>query len=137
MVTDQSGTEITDNYSGNDKIFTYAEFEVIPEFCPLSVTCSSITGASSALKCVDYEVDGSNQVTINLDSDAYNEGEIAPGKYTFTYDVTTGADATDHPNLTKQFEFELTLTDPCDPPISIGDFDELSAQTYIVTDTEL
>ena len=43
----------------------------------------------------------------------YENDELPPGTYTFTYQVTTDASV---PELTKTFSFNLVLVDICDSP---------------------
>ena len=56
-----------------------------------------------------------------------------PGDYVYTFKVSSGgSDAALNPT----FEITFTLTDPCDPPVSVTSAG-LTSQTYTITDTEL
>lgn len=114
-----TGTEnqgsFTDTYSGTAQTFTHSDFTVAPGICPLTITCDSISGPSSGvLLCENYELveqlDGSLTTSLVFTETDFSDNGLAPGTYTFTYDVTTGS--SDAP-LTKQFFFTVTLVDPC------------------------
>ena len=128
----------SDNYSGTDITYTYSDYTVVPDICPLTVTCEDVTNPTCAgcpvtqteLSCPVGAFSGT--ITHNYSGSDYEAG-LVPGDYVYNFKVTTGgADAALNPT----FDITFTLTDPCDPPTSLtsGGLDD---QTYIVTDAEL
>jgi len=128
--TTQADNTLTDSYSGTSLTFTHTPFTVVPDICPLTITCKSITGPSTdVLLCTDYELDAEGVLNFSFDTAVYNAGELTPGEYTFTYKVSTGSsDAA----LNQDFSFTLTLVDPCaTATVSQPTF---TAQEYTITD---
>ena len=55
---------------------------------------------------------------------------VAPGTYTFNYQVTTDSSV---PELTKPLSFDLILTDVCDPPESFSVISQIADIDYTIT----
>lgn len=76
----------TDDYSGNDIIFTFNPFIISPNFCGVSIFCNNVQAPAGVnIDCI--QLDGNNELILNFDKDSYLNGEFAPGAYIFTYDV--------------------------------------------------
>ena len=132
---------VTDDYSGTAKTWTYNPFTIFPGLCAskITVSCTSIdgpnlpNGSTHPLQCTDYEVASDNTVSLTFTSAQYENLVVAPGTYTFNYQVTTDSSV---PELTKPLSFDLILTDVCDPPTTF----ELSSTnadiSYTITDTK-
>ena len=129
--TTQSPTTFNDDYSGTKQTFTYNPFDVSPDICPLTVSCTDISsgGGPSTLLCSNYELDESNAVDLQFTLDDYSSGDIVPGTYTFTYSVTTGSP--DAP-LTKTFTFDFILSDACET--SVITIPTITDQSYTISD---
>ena len=81
-----------DTYSGNDIVFTYDPFDIqAPSFCLFdvdAVSCASVSPDIGAnLPC--QELSQTRQLTWNFPESSYISGDVPPGTYTFTYDVST------------------------------------------------
>lgn len=77
----------TDSYTSTDIVFTHNPFTVSPDFCQITVKCKEVTGPSSVLACQDL-TDGN--LTQNFTPDNYNNDNLTPGTYVFTFNVFTG-----------------------------------------------
>jgi len=91
-------------------VFTYSDFTVVPSMCPLTVSCTTISGPSSGvLLCSSYAMNSSTkEITFNFDETVYKAAALTPGTYTLTYTVAAAA-----PTISSTFSFDLVLTDPC------------------------
>ena len=81
-----------DSYSGNDVTFVYNPFNIVAPIICLSnvdaVSCQSISPDIGAnLPC--QELSASGELTWNFPQSSYTNGDVPPGTYTFTYDVST------------------------------------------------
>ena len=115
---------MTDNYSGADLVFSHNEFGVSPDFCKTIITCTSVQPVNT-LPCQDLDENG--DVVWNFGPSDYET--VAPGTYVFTYEV--GIDGL--PSSNKQFTVTITLTDPCNPPVSLTPI-SIENQRYTITD---
>ena len=101
----------SDVYTGTDVVFTYDPYTVLPAFCEITVSCSgTVSGptlATTTLPCDD--LDSNDQLINNFDDSDYNGG-LAPGTYTYTFEVTTNEGQAD---VTKTFTVDFVLEDPC------------------------
>ena len=79
----------SDDYSGTDVSFTWTPFDIYPEWCPLVVTCNSVSTVtgSTNIACPSTDLT-TGSVIFNYDHDDYTNG-LKYGNYTFTYDVAT------------------------------------------------
>ena len=68
-------------YDGQDFVFTYADFVVVPDFCDLDITCVDVSPVSAFVPCQELVSGG---LTWNFDTDDYENG-LAPGDYTFNF----------------------------------------------------
>ena len=68
-------------------VFTYSPFIVEPAYCSLTIKCSSGSQQDGNLPCP--QLDSKGQAVWNVGPDDYEQKRVAPGSYTFTYDVTT------------------------------------------------
>lgn len=76
------------DYSGTNTVFTYTEYTVEPSFCPITITCDSVTPVQADVKCPDNgPFKGAFTVTNNWDSSKYGDGGIEPGDYVYTFTV--------------------------------------------------
>ena len=109
-------------------IFTYEPYTVIPSFCELTPSCTSVSSSivsSSGIACEDF-TDG--VLTQSFDSTDYLDN-LAPGTYTFTFTVSTGGAAT---ALNPTFDFKIILIDPC-IQATVGSW-SVSNQEYTISD---
>ena len=91
-------------------VFTYTPFEVIPAYCELTVSCTSVSSpaaSESEIACQDFALDGT--LTHSFDSDDYKAG-LSPGIHRFIITVSSGGEDDD---LNPTFNFDLELIDPC------------------------
>lgn len=78
----------SDNYSDTQITYTYSAYTVVPDICPLTVTCIDVTNptcstcsfALTSLSCPSNPFGGS--LSFNFDKDDYTGG-LAPGDYVF------------------------------------------------------
>ena len=143
ITTETQTASVTDNFSGTPKTWTYVPYTIAPAICTskLSVICVEITGpntdagAAHPLECSDYEIGGSNGNDLSFTfSQSQYDTQLAPGTYTFTYNVTTDINV---PELTKTLTFDLILTDICDDSSNtITATSALPNVDYTITDTK-
>ena len=104
----------TDNFSGNDVVFTYNPPVVTAPSVCLSgnemVTCNSFTPENLILECAEIDI-ATGEITWNLSKDQFGDDLIPAGTYTFTYDVSTSPGREE--GVTKSFTVELELVSPC------------------------
>lgn len=98
----------SDFYSSTDMIFTYSDFLVSPSYCNLTVKCKRVTPESDAMPCQDLNAIG--QIVWNFSPADYTGRIVAPGSYTFEFEVTASEGNAD---LTESFSVQITLVDPC------------------------
>ena len=98
----------SDSYTSNDMVFTYNAFLVEPSYCDLTIQCRLVAPANVNVPC--QELDSNGQLIWNFTPQDYTDREVAPGSYTFTYDVTTSEGDAD---LTESFDVAVPLEDPC------------------------
>ena len=89
-------------------IFTYNSFLVEPSYCDLTVKCRAVSPVNANVPC--QNLDNNGQLSWNFTPEDYTNRRVAPGSYTFTYDVTTSEGDAD---LTESFDVVVTLIDPC------------------------
>lgn len=121
--TSSSATQSTpapsDNFSGTKKTKTIDDFNVTPSRCSYTYSCDSVVGvgAASGLTCSDLDFSSVNgEVSYTITSTDYTDLSISPGTYTVT---VLGTVDRSNPSVTHTETFTITLTDPCDPPVSI------------------
>ena len=91
-------------------------------------TCTDCPVTQTQLSCPSSPFSGT--LTHNYGGSDYTGG-LAPGDYVYTFKVSTGGSASAH-NPT--FDITFTLTDPCDPPISL-DRPTFESQDYVISTT--
>ena len=69
-----------------------------------------------------------NTVTWNFSLTNYQNNEVPPGTYTFTFEV-------DSDGVKETFSIDLVLQDPCDPPTSMTPSTPFVNQVYTLTET--
>jgi len=99
----------SDNFSGNDIVFHYNEFNVSPELCPYTVTCDRVTrNAGSSEQVIAFgcaELDRNGDARWNFVPEDILNG-VEAGTYSVWYNVSAGA----NPALNAKFEVRITLT---------------------------
>ena len=117
-------------------------FTIDPTKCRIQYVCESVTSADPAQltgipECSDFTFDGmldgddtDGKFTFTPTRDDYINGDYIPGTYTVTIKGTAiAADV-----LTEDTaDFDIILTDPCDPP-TITPPADLIDQVYTLTD---
>ena len=99
-------------------IFNYNPFIIdAPNICQLGVQavyCKSVSPqiADSRLGCQDLSAIGT--LSWSFPETAFTSGDVPPGVYTFTYEVSTSANK--EPAVTKEFTVEVELVNPCTNP---------------------
>jgi len=109
----------TDSYSGST-ISNAISVTTNPSWCPVTVTCDTVT-PSSSFPCISptgSKPSYSHDVTIG-DSTYYAGGSspVAPGTYTISLEVYTGS-TPGVSGLSQKTTYSFTLTDPCLLPSS-------------------
>ena len=117
-----------DAYTSDDVTFTYNPFTVEPSFCPMTVTCKTVSGPSNVLPKQNL-VDG--KLIWNFTPEDYTDNGLTSGDYVFLFEVSTGPDNLD---LIKDFTIKVTLEDPCKNPVVTKP--ETSEQSYTITDLD-
>lgn len=104
---------IADDYSGMTKRFSYTPFTATPGYCGLRVSCINVSPANT-LPCQELQApNGSYQdATWTFTRDDYINKRVAPGDYTFTYEV---CDELDDLNCLT-FDVVVKVVDPCNSP---------------------
>ena len=109
--TQPSVVPASDSYTGTDMTFTHNQFVVTPSYCELSIKCRSVTPVNGDLSC--QELNSNNGLVFNFTPEDYTERRVAPGSYTFTFDVSADEGNAD---LTESFDVVVILEDPCINP---------------------
>ena len=78
---------VSDDFSSTDITYTYNPYTVVPSFCPLTVTCVSVTGPTNYITCPVNPLDDPNvpddgSLTNNFNGDDYVNG-LQPGDYVY------------------------------------------------------
>jgi len=126
----RSQPSASDNFSGTSVDVTLNPFEIFPALCEIAYTCVDITradGVAESLTCADLTAldnlsdndsfNGSGELSLTIPSAGYLDGSVPPGVYTITI---KGSPTEATSGVEKTTTITLTLTDPCDPPVSIS-----------------
>ena len=144
----QSPLAFSDSYSDSAS-FTYEPYTTTPSICEttVEVKCKTISGPTT-LSCDDYEFAGDNTVQLKFTQADYTGKVVAPGDYTFEYEVSTGAAGEDPPEntvsadgddppITDVFSFVLTLEDICGKDVvTVLTKPDLANRIYFITDEQ-
>ena len=87
----------------------------MPDLCALSTSCKETSPVNSRFPCLEIDPADDNKVRRTFTPDDYENG-LEPGTYKTTYEVCV----VEAPTVCEEFEVEYTLTDPCDPPVSVS-----------------
>ena len=116
-VTTAPTNPASDDYSSNAVSATIPAFTVVPDYCTVTYTCTTVNeldGQGSNLGCSDFggitdgEIDGT--VSLTATPADYTSGSKEPGQYEFTVKGTV--DGSEDPT-TATTTVTFTLTDPC------------------------
>ena len=101
-------------------------FTITPPRCTVTYTCTSVVrkdGENTTMGCNEFSFDGqyNNQATdgklsITVTENNYKNNDYSPGVFEVT--ITGSVVGSDGPQ-TYDSTIEITLLDPCDPPISV------------------
>ena len=145
----ESQTDITDNFSGTAKTFTLNKFTVDPSRCDITYECNSVSkepqrGGEKVLTCSDINFDGTfngdptdGKFTFTATGTEYEAGTLTPGQITVEICGTVTEAELTATNRKRCKNVLITLTDPCNAPVSVTKPGLASPQTYIITDAAL
>ena len=115
-----------------------AKYTIDPPKCEITYSCKEVVrtdGKASAISCSDFKVEtdglGDTSFKITADSAKYTDLTWEPATYKVTIE---GLSVLSNDKATT--EFNLVLTDPCNPPETL-DAPTLPNQSYQITATEV
>ena len=111
-------------------VFNYLDHVVTPAWCPVTITCNSVSPSVAGVTCQNLSNGDSGEITWVFDDTKYN-ADSPPDTYTFTFDVSVNGLVSD------QFTFDLTLTDPCTAANVANTVTKpvINTYVYVITDS--